>query len=171
MNKIPAAHFAEFIDFFPLLEPPFSLLPDISQIPSDGLPLPSMLVDVYILPIEGTEADEYTEYVPYGRIKGTKDFHAIIYWKAGVMQYEFVLVTFTLDGDPISHAIVSGMRADENGILHSVAVIQEDLGIIIAEGLAGEEEELEDLSQTNTYQMTIESNGQISYGVNDEDKE
>ena len=168
MNKIPPAHFTEFIDFFPLLKPPFNLLPDISQIPSHTLPLPGPLLDAFIYPFEGEEADEFTEYIPYARISGTRDYYAIIYWKAGVMQYEFILATYSNDGQPISHAIVGGLRLDGKNILHSVAVIHEDMSITIAEGVAveGGESNVED---TSTYQMSIQPTGQINYGVNEED--
>jgi len=169
VNNIPSADFTEFIEFFPRLKPPFSLLPDISQIPSFSLPLPGALLDAFILPFEGEEVDEFTEYIPYGRIEGPKDYHALIYWKAGVMQYEFILATYSLEGAPLSHAIIGGLRSDDHGLLHSVAVVHEDMSLTIAEGVATEEEEI-DLDQTNTYQMTIESTGQITYGGNEEDK-
>jgi hypothetical protein len=168
VNKVPTASFSEFIEFFPLLELPFNLLPDISMIPTDSLPLPGPLLDTYILPFEGEEVDEFTEYIPYGRISGTKDFHALIYWKAGVMQYEFILATYNFEGMPLSHAIIGGLRLDGEGILYSVAVIHEDLSITIAEALADENKE-SNLDDTNTYQMTINSTGQISYGSNEED--
>ncbi len=168
MNRVPTAHFAEFIDFFPPLDPPFSLLPDIGQIPSVLMPLPGAMLDAYIFPFEGEEVDEYTEYIPYARIAGTKNYFALIYWKAGVMQYEFILATYSVEGLPLSHAIIGGLRADDKGLLHSVAVIHEDMSLTIAEGVAVEEEEI-DLNQTNTYQMTIQPTGQISYGANDEE--
>lgn len=171
MNRIPTARFAEFIEFFPLLELPLSLLPDISLIPSGNLPLPGIMLDAYILPFEGDEADEYTEYIPYGRIAGTKDFQALIYWKASVMQYEFILATYGVEGNLLSHAIIGGLRSDHEGILHSVAVINEDMSITIAEGLSPEQEENLDLNKTNTYQMAILSDGYISYEMNEEDKE
>lgn len=161
--------FTEFIEFFPLLEPPFSLLPDISQIPSTDTPLPQALLDIYILPFEGEEVDEFTEYVPYGRITGTKDYYAVVYWKAGVMQYEFILATYDKDGNPLSHAIIGGLRSDEDGILHSVAIVHEDLSITIAEGLAGEEET--NLTNTNAYQMSIQPSGHIRYGTYEEENE
>ena len=161
--------FTEFIEFFPLLEPPFSLLPDISQIPSTDIPLPQALLDTYILPFEGEEVDEFTEYVPYGRITGTKNYYAVVYWKAGVMQYEFILATYDKDGNPLSHAIIGGLRSDEDGILHSVAVIHEDLSITIAEGVAGEEET--NLANTNAYQMSIQPSGHIRYGTYEEETE
>lgn len=165
------ADFAEFIEFFPLLDLPFSLLPDIGQIPSSSLPLPGVMIDAYILPFEGDEVDEYTEYIPYGRIEGTKDFHALIYWKAGLLKYEFILATYGLDGHLISHAIVAGLRSDDEGILHSVAIINKDLSITIAEGLTPEEENSLDFDNTSTYQMAILPDGYISYEMNEEDKE
>ena len=167
MTKVPLANFTEFINFFPRIEPPFSLLPDIGLIPSSDSPLPLVLIESYILPFEGEETDEYTEYIPYGSIMGIKDFHAFIYWKAGVMQYEFILATFDLNGNPISHGIVGGLRSDENGLLHSVAVIHEDLTITIAEALTAGGTEL-NLDQTSTYQMVIEPSGLIRYGTHEE---
>ncbi len=170
MKRIPTASFAEFIEFFPLQELPFSLLPDIGQIQSGTLPLPGIMLEAYILPIEGDEVDEYTEYIPYGRIAGTKDFQALVYWKASVMLYEFILATYTNAGDLISHAIVGGLRSDQEGLLHSVAIIHEDMTITIAEGLSLEEDESLDINKTNTYQMAILPNGYISYDMNEEDK-
>jgi hypothetical protein len=162
--------FTEFIDFFPVLEPPFSLLPDIGQIPSSDTPLPQALLDSYILPFEGEEVDEFTEYVPYGRISGTKDYHAVIYWKAGVMQYEFILATYDKEGNPLSHAIIGGLRSDQDGILQSVAIVHEDLSITIAEGVSSEEEEI-NLDNTNAYQMSIQPSGHIRYGTYEEETE
>jgi len=167
---VPTPSFAEFIEFFPLLKPPFSLLPDLQQIPADPVPLPEILMDAYILPFEGDEVDEYTEYIPYGKISGTKNFHALIYWKAAVMQYEFILAIYSNEGDLLAHAIIGGLRSDNEGILHSVSVIHEDLTITIAEGFTSAEGDLQDNPNTYTYQMAIKPDGSISYEINEEDK-
>lgn len=171
MKRLPTAQFAEFIEFFPPLELPLSLLPDISQIPVDPLPLPGVLQEAYILPFESDEIDEFTEYVPYGRLAGTKDYYAMIYWKAGILRYEYILATYTVDGDPLSHAIVGGLRYEDEGILHSVAVIHEDLSITIAEGIAESDDAGLDLEQTQTYQMAILPGGIITYETNEDNKE
>ena len=170
MNRVPTAQFAEFIDFFPVLDVPFSLLPDLQQIPSDPVPLPGVLQDAYILPFEGDEMDEFTEYIPYGRIAGTKAYHALIYWKAGVLRYEYILATFTLDGTPLNHAIIGGIRYEDEGAIHSVAVVHEDLHITIAEGMATDDDQPL-LPQTQTYIMVIKPNGEIMYEMNEEKKE
>lgn len=171
MKRLPEAQFAEFIEFFPALDLPLSLLPDTSQIPSDPIPLPGHLQEAFILPFESDEVDEFTEYIPYGRLAATRDFEAIIYWKAGVLRYEYILATYSLQGDPLSHAIVGGLRYEEEGVLHSVAVIHPDLSITIAEGMAQTDDEGMDPDQTQTYQMTILPTGIITYETNDEEKE
>jgi len=171
VNKTPIARFTEFIEYFPLLTPPVSLLPDFRHISSSGIPLPGIMIEAYIFPFEGDEVDEYTEYVPYGRLEGTRDFHALIYWKAGLVQYEFVLATYSPDGKPLSHAIIGGLRSDEDGFLHSVAVINDDMRVTIAEGITADENESLDVSNTNTYQMTIREDGSITYDLNEESKE
>jgi hypothetical protein len=171
VKKLPTAQFAEFIDFFPVMDLPFSLLPDINQIPSDPLPLPGVLQDAFILPFESDETDEFTEYIPFGRIAGRQDYHAVIYWKAGVLRYEFILATYSPEGEPLSHAIVGGLRYEEEGILHSVAVIHEDMSITIAEGMAAADEKSLDLNQTQTYEMAILPSGIITYEINEENKE
>lgn len=118
------------------------------------------------MPFEGDEIDEFTEYIPYGRIDGTREFQAIIYWKAGVLRYEFILATFTPDGQPINHAIVGGTRYEDEGAIHSVAVVDENLHITIAEGMIDEHNA--DDYETQTYFMAVLPNGEIQYEVNEE---
>jgi len=170
VNTVPTAQFAEFIEFFPALKPPFSLLPDLEQIPSDPVPLPEILLDTYILPFEGDEVDEYTEYIPYGKIEGTKNYHALIYWKAGVLKYEFILATYSPDGHPTSHAIIGGIRYEEEGTIHSVAIVNEDLRITIAEGLAEDNSRSPQLQDTQSYFMAIRPSGEIIYEMNEEEE-
>lgn len=142
-------------------------MPDIQQIPYSSQPLPGMFLDAFILPFEGEEMDDFTEYIPIGRVDGTHDFYALIYWKAGIMQYEYVLATFSLAGKPLSHAIVGGIRYQESDALHSVGVIHEDMNITIAEGVSMEGMAAS-LEEANTYQMFIQPSGQINYGSNEE---
>lgn len=171
MRKQPTADFAEFIEFFPELDLPLSLLPDVSQIPVDPLPLPGVLQDAYILPFEADEVDDFTEFVPFGRLAGTKDFYAVVYWKAGLLRYEYILATYSMTGEPLSHAIVGGIRYEEEGTLHSVAIVHEDLQIVIAEGLADMDIPGMDPAQTQTYQMAILPTGIITYETNENEKE
>jgi len=146
-------------------------LPDLQQIPSDPIPLPEILLEAYILPFEGDEVDEFTEYIPYGKIEGTKGYHAVIYWKASVMKYEFILATYSLDGQPTSHAIIGGVRYEEEGTIHSVAVVNENFQITIAEGLVEEDSDAVQPQETQSYFMSIQPTGEIVYEMNEEEKE
>ena len=171
MKRLPTAQFAEFIEFFPALDLPISLLPDVGQIPSDPIPLPGILQDTFILPFESDEVDEFTEYLPFARINGLNDYYAMIYWKAGLLRYEYILATYSKEGEPLSHAIVGGLRYEDEGVLHSVAVIHEDLSITIAEGIAESDDAGMNPDQTQTYQMAISPTGIITYETNEENKE
>jgi hypothetical protein len=171
VKTIPEPQFTEFIEFFPELLPPVSLLPDLQQIPLEPVPLPAILLEAYILPIEAGETDEFTEYIPYGRIADTSGFHALVYWKAGVLRYEFILATYNAAGKPISHAIVGGMRYEDEGAIYSVAVIHPDLRITIAEGMSTMDDDMPQYEETQTYQMAILQSGELVYEVNEEKKE
>ncbi len=85
------------------------------------------------------------------------------------MQYEFILATYTLEGNLLNHAIIGGLRSDQEGMLHSVAIVNDDLSITIAEGLTLDEEESLDINKTSTYHMAIKPDGYISYDLNEED--
>lgn len=170
VNAHVETDFAGFLEHFPEIALPASLLPDLATIPSDRPPVPGAMIDFFILPFEATEQeDDYTEYVPYGRLTGPKDFHALVYWKAGVLRYEFILATYSLSGEPLSHAIIGGLRYEEEGALHSVAVIYEDLRITIAEGLLENGISLGEATQS--YHMMIAPDGIIAYETNEEEKE
>lgn len=151
------------------MKPPVSLLPDLGQIPSDPVPLPESLIDTYILPFEAEEFDEFTEYIPYARISGTKGFEALVYWKAGVLRYEFILATYSPQGAPVSHAIIGGMRFEDEGTIHSVAIIHENLSIVIAEGMTDGDDTTQVSSPTQTYHMSILDSGEITYQVNEKE--
>lgn len=162
--------FEDFLEYFQEYELPLSLLPDLDQVPSNPPPVPAELLDRYIIPFEAAEAeDEFVEYIPYGRFASQNKFHAVVYWKASVLRYEFILATFSWEGDPLSHAIVGGIRYEDEGILHSVGVIQPDFKITIAEGLLDPDQRKTDLTQTQTYYMLISDVGGIQYQINEEE--
>jgi len=167
VNTLPERDFAGFLEFFPEMPLPASLLPDLDEIPSDPLPIPGAMLEYFILPFEADERDEFTEFVPYGRLPAEKQYQALVYWKAGVLRYEFILATYTPAGEPLSHAIIGGLRYEEEGALHSVAVIHEDRRITIAEGLIDEEGPV---TTTQTYTMMIAPDGVITYDTNEENK-
>ncbi len=138
------ASFKDFLKKFPEEKLPIAITEDTaSEYGMKNDPLSERMIAEHILPMEGiTEMDDMTEYVPCFRVAGLKDIHAVVYWKASLMNYQYVLVTFEKNGKPISGEIIAGTFSDGKIITRSVAKLDEDMTIYIVSGqIEGSEEE------------------------------
>jgi hypothetical protein len=147
--------FKLFLDFFPTIDLPILLGEDehhVFSAENETLPLP--LIRKYILNInEKSDADlgenqddtveileddtnDLVEYIACFQISNTENHHAMVYWKADLLEYEYVLVTFDKNGNRIDAKPIGGMRAEGQTVHQSVTQIDEDGFIIIAEGTA-----------------------------------
>jgi hypothetical protein len=155
--------FEEFLEQFPILPLPITLSEETARAFSkENDVLPSLVVEQYMVPLEGEEIDEWTEFVPCFRFPDTKDFHAIVYWKAGLLQYYFVLATFSNKGELINRRILAGTFVRGNLVTQSVATIDQDWIITIVTGQGrGEEDALYDASSSKTLAMEVMPNGLI----------
>ncbi|MAT55038.1 MAG: hypothetical protein CMN32_11205 [Saprospirales bacterium] len=105
--------------------------------------------------------DELTEFVPCFRIAGIKDFHALVYWKATVMNYQYVLATFTKSGLLIDRAVIAGTFSDGKVITRSFARLDDDWTITIVSGQLEGSEENYDASSSRTIEMDLLPDGKI----------
>lgn len=146
--------FKLFLNFFPSIDLPILLGEDehhVFSAENETLPVP--LIRDFILEIPVSEVlnedetveilsdapddtDELVEYVACFQISKTEDYHAIVYWKADLLNYEYVLATFDKKGQRIDAKPIGGMRAEGQTVTQSVTQIDEDGFIIIAEGAA-----------------------------------
>lgn len=136
MNNVSInVSFAQFLEQFPTVELPISL-GDQSHLDfsrhNDPLPLP--MITAFLQPIEATEDDEYTEYIACFKIPDTYDFHAIVYWKAELLNYTYTLATFSKQGDLISKRVIAGTFANGEIITQSITTIDDDWMIYILSG-------------------------------------
>ena len=93
--------YQHFIQKFPATKLPITLTEESARIFStENEPLPHKLINEYILPYD-EDYDDLTEYVPCMQLEGLKNFDAIIYWKASLMNYQYVLMTFEKGGKAI----------------------------------------------------------------------
>lgn len=162
-NKI---RIQDLLNFFPKVSLPITLSEDMaSAFSANNKPIPNVLYHHYIIAWENEEYDEYTEYVPCLQLDGLEDFHALVYWKGGLLKYEFILVTLTLEGDLISRRPIASTMSDNFSIRSSVAHIDEDLSINI---MAGEElrGETYDTNKSQSFGMEITHDGTIIF-IND----
>lgn len=128
---------------------------------TENEPLPEEMIEQFIVPLDGAPADEFTEFVPCFSIAGTQGFAAVVYWKAGLLNYEYVLATFTLKGEVINHKVIAKTEVEGQKITRSVATIDDEWVIFVAEGKSSAEVDDFDPTTSKTFNFEILQNGEI----------
>ena len=142
MKKAPTVTFADFLNSFPEVDLPIVLTEDAQAVFSkENTPLTKIMVEQFIVPMDN-EIDEFTEYVPCCRIPKTYDFHAIVLWKGGLMNYEYFLITFDKKGNLIEKKMIAGTQVKGDSLLRTVATIEEDWTIASVVGVASAKDAL-----------------------------
>ncbi|MFK8104169.1 MAG: hypothetical protein AB8G15_16700 [Saprospiraceae bacterium] len=137
MKKIEAISFKHFLEKFPKIELPVTLTEESSlSFSRTNDPLPALMIEQFLQPIDEGEIDDYTEYIACFKIPKTNLFHAIVYWKAGLLNYEYILATFTKKGELIDKKVIAGTKSDGKSLTQSAATIDEDWIIYIVGGVA-----------------------------------
>lgn len=154
--------FQGFLEKFPEVEFPITLGEDTHHafsIKND--PIPARMVEEYIFPLEEDAVDDLTEFVACFRLPAQKEYQAIVYWKAGLLNYQYVLATFGKDEKLIDKRVIGGTFYDGDRLTQSVATIKEDGQVIIASGQGDPLEEHFEASGTTAYRVQIGTKGKI----------
>jgi len=158
----------QFLEYFPLVELPVTVTEDsITTFDSHNDVLPKAAIEHFIIKWEsGHDIDEYTEFVPCFRLPDTSDdYHAVLYWKGGLLKYEYLLATFDKkEGTLINRKSIAGTIAEGQLIKKSVAQIDEDLIIHIMAGVGGDNDQYEPES-SQAFNMEILSTGEIIFSL------
>jgi len=112
---------------------------------------------------EGEEIDEFTEFVPCFRLPDSSKFYGLIFWKAGLMEYHYILITFDKKGYFINKKRVGGTIRDENSFIVQVATIENSWKIEVKEGKS--DENTKNLTPTSFFrhhQINISKEGIIT---------
>lgn len=159
----------EFLSFFPEVELPVSVTEElINSAEAVNKVFPPVAIAEYISVWEReAEFDEFTEFVPILRIIQPDDFFAVIYWKGGLMSYEYVLVTLDKEGSLISRRVIASTISDGKTIKRAVAKIDEDLIIHIMAG-AHLIDEKYDPAHSKPYSMEIMQTGNIIFSLEED---
>ena len=166
MSKRKNLGLKQFLSLFPEIELPISLTGDtISIFSKQNKPISEEAIRQFILPMESEEIDELTEYVPCFRIPDTKNFHVIVYWKGGLMKYEYVLISLKTDGQLISRNVIAGILSDGDTVTQSVAHIDEDWIISIIVGQSGPDGKEFEASDSLPISMEILNSGEVIYSI------
>lgn len=159
----------DLLSFFPEVELPIEFTDDlVMTADSVNKVLPAAIIEAFIVKWEGNEAfDEFTEFVPILRIRDAEEFHALVYWKGGLMKYEYILVTLDKQGNFITRRPIASTISDGVTVKKSVSKIDEDMIIHI---MAGENlaDGKYDPSRSQAFNMEILHSGDIIFSLGDD---
>lgn len=166
MNQ-PRPTFENFLDVFPVVELPVTLTESLHhELERANLPFAQAILLSYVQPADMGEIDEFTEYIPGFKLTHEKAFKAVVFWKASLMVYEYILATFTPKGELIASAVISKVEAKEGVITQSATVITPEWVIYVSEGKVASDEF--DATQAVNYSYEVLPNGEIvRYGEDD----
>ena len=168
-NKTQPVTVSEFLQFFPEVELPVVFTDETLNVFSqENPPLPNTIVQTVIAEWEGA-LDDYTEVIPCVLVDSNEDYHAFVYWKGGLLQYEFILVTIDARAETptlISRKIIGSTVTEGDIIKKSIASIDHDLIIHIIAG-AGSAMGEYSADQSQAFTMEIQTTGDILFSFND----
>lgn len=160
----------DLFSFFPEVELPLEVTDHlVMAADSVNKVLPAEIIEKYIVPWEGKEEfNEFTEFVPILKIQDTEEFYALIYWKGGLMRYEYILVTIDKEGELISRRPIASTISDGVTVKKSVAQIDEDLIIHIMAGENIADSKSYDPSNSQAFNMEVMHTGDIIFSLGDD---
>ncbi len=165
MSSKPPTLFEQFLSFFPEIELPVTLADESHHhFSAHNDPIPQELIDQFLVPLE-EDHDEHTEYIACIRIPETYQFHAIVYWKAGLLSYQYFLATFTEQGDLIQKRAIAGTHAGDGKMTQSVATIDDDWIIYIVSGQLATEATRYEASSSTAYKLELLPEGHLTHLV------
>ncbi|MFK7946012.1 MAG: hypothetical protein AB8G11_00360 [Saprospiraceae bacterium] len=171
MTKKQRVSFANFLNRFEEVELPISIGTETHlDFSSQNNPLPVAMIDKFLIKTGVMmELDEFTEVVPVMKIPNTDGFHAVIVWKAGLMKYEYWLMTFDKMERLIDKRNIAGTKVINNLLLHAVVSVTEQWEIhVIQNGRAADDENNYDPTKSLRYQFQILQDGFIQEEEPDE---
>lgn len=123
----------ELLKYFPKLDPPMTLSGEVThKFSSRNKAIPAQLIDKLFSKWESM--DEYSEIIPCFQLESAGEYFIIVYWKGGLLAYEYVLMTLNKKAGVIAKKVIAGTLSNNRTIKESVAVINEDLQIFSVVG-------------------------------------
>jgi hypothetical protein len=152
------------LHYFPETELPVLISEDyLSEYELNSDPFPQAFIDEVMMEWE-KEIDEFTEFIPCVRLPKEEKYEAVIYWKGGLLKYDFILVTLDKKGELISKKSIASTVVNDNIIKKSVASIEPDhiINIVAGQTLDGEDY---DASLSKAFAMEILPTGEIIFNL------
>jgi hypothetical protein len=164
-KPIPLSH---FVEMFPEVPLPVTLNDEaIHTFSQNNEVLSAQMVEQFLEPLTGESTDEFTEFVPCFRIPETFEMTALVFWKAGLMNYQYVLATYdNKSGALIDIRVLGGTFSDGRVITRSIATIDDDWIIYVVSGQTeGSEDETYDAKRSRAVEFELLADGKIIEGM------
>jgi hypothetical protein len=156
----PRVDFVDFVAKFPPIAMPVTLGEDTHHtFGVENEPLTQAMIEQFIGLTEPALDDEFTEYIPCFGIDCDEQYIALVWWKAGLLRYEYILATFTEKGQLIAHRPIAYTEVMGQDIKRAVATIDQELTIHVAEGMG--HQDAFDPATSRTSQLDILPDGRI----------
>jgi hypothetical protein len=166
MIKKQQATFKDFLQKFPKISLPVTLTEDSHHdFSKTNDPIPALMVEEFLMKLETEEVDEFTEYIPCFRIPKTDGFTAIVYFKAGLLNYEYNLLTFNKDGLSIDKKVIAATKVDGNQLQRTVATIEDDWIIYCVRGVTAADNPIYDSTTSESLHLELLATGEIIFST------
>ncbi len=164
--------FKLFLKHFSKENLPLTLSDDnVSYFDRKNRPLGSDVIRQFILQKEEATDEydeEFTEFIACNIIPDTKNFHAVVYWKGKLLEYDYIMATYDTNGVLISRKVIAGTRSDGQNIKRSVATIDKDWIINIIAGEQVNKDDQYDPRKSKLMTMELMANGEIIFSLQDD---
>ncbi len=129
--------FEQFLELLPTVELPLTISDELQQEVSKlNTTVSDIMLQEFIKKYEPVDDDDLTEYIPCFRVNISDEFVSIVYWRASLLQYLYVLANYSLKGDMIDKKVIAGTTVINNLVEKSACMINEDWEIFRANGSA-----------------------------------
>ena len=154
--------FNNFLERFPEIDLPVTLGDEMHMtFSSENLPLQSLMINQHLLRAEDKEPDEFTEFIPCFRIKETISFHAIVYWRAGLLDYQYIMATFDKEGNVLDRRVLGGTHVEGDIITKSIPTIDSDWTIHVVSGQGKANENVYDSGTSTKFELELLPEGTV----------
>lgn len=153
--------FRLFLSYFPEVTLPVTLTFDSRRaFGADMPPLPELLAAPFFFRWEEEVPDPWTEFLPGFQVRMGK-FQALVYWKAALLHYAYVMVIVDAQGGLIDRMLLAETIAGQDEIRQGAALIREDGMILMAESAQDIHDPLGDPRQTITERWRLDPEGRF----------
>ena len=141
---------------------------NVAYFSNKNKPLSADLIRQFIKQGDNTVDDELTEYIACCIIPDTKDIHAVVYWKGGLLSYDYIMATYDKNGTLLHRKTLAGTRAEGQVVKQSVATIETDWTINVIVGAQVSGDRLYDPQNSRSMSLELMPNGEIIFSLQEE---